>query len=145
MIRKPGKQPATPPSRIYPWAREIGTTLSFHSLLFQFYQGKTSNLLRIFSHCRTHKILGKDRENTKITKEIPRLKLTKEILKTKEWKDRAVVKLAFVGRETVHVFGPRYTTILNPKAGAGSTEVECRTPTRSTGPNSCSTGPALWE
>ena len=56
--------------------------------LFLFYQGKTSNLPRIFSHCRTHKILGKDRENTKITKEIPCLKLTKEILKTKEWKDR---------------------------------------------------------
>ena len=67
----------------------VECTLSFHSLLFLFYQGKTSNLPRIFSHCRTHRILGKDRENTKITKEIPCLKLTKEILKTKEWKDRA--------------------------------------------------------
>ena len=64
-------------------------TLSFHSLLFLFYQGKISNLPRIFSHCRTHKILGKDRENTKITKEIPCLKLTKEILKTKEFKIRS--------------------------------------------------------
>ena len=34
-------------------------------------------------------ILGKDRENTKITKEIPCLKLNKEIPKTKERKDRA--------------------------------------------------------
>ena len=55
---------------------------------FLFYQGKTSNLPRIFSHCWTHKILGKDRENTKISKEIPCLKLTKESRKTKEWKDR---------------------------------------------------------
>ena len=39
-----------------------GASLSFHSLLFLFYQGKTSNLPRIFSHCRTHKILGKDRK-----------------------------------------------------------------------------------
>ena len=39
-------------------------TLSFHSLLFLFYQGKPSNLPRIFSHCWTHKILGKDRENS---------------------------------------------------------------------------------
>ena len=31
-----------------------------------------------------------------------------------------------------------YATTSNPKAGAG---VECRTPTRSTSPNSCSTGP----
>ena len=35
----------------------------------------------------THKILGKDRENTKITKEILRFKFTKEIQKTKEKKD----------------------------------------------------------
>ena len=60
----------------------VGTeTLSFHSLIFLFYQGKTSNLPRIFSHCQTHKILGKDRENTNLTKEIPCLKLTKEIVK----------------------------------------------------------------
>ena len=65
-------------------------SLSFHSLIVLFYKGKTSNLPRIFSHCRTHKILGKDRENAKITKEIPCLKLTKEILKTKERKDRVV-------------------------------------------------------
>ena len=57
------------------------SSLSFHSLIFLFYQGKTSDLPRIFSHCRTPKILGKDRENTKITKEIPCLKLTKEIQK----------------------------------------------------------------
>ena len=31
-------------------------------LAFLFYQGKTSNLPRICSHCRTQKILGKDRE-----------------------------------------------------------------------------------
>ena len=40
------------------WMKTIHS-LSFHSLLFLFYQGKTSNLPRIFSHCRTHKILGK--------------------------------------------------------------------------------------
>ena len=34
---------------------------------------------------------------------------------------------------------------LTPKAGLGTTEVECQTPARSTSPNSCSTGPALWE
>ena len=38
---------------------EMTTSLSFHSLVFLFYQGKTSNLPRIFSHCRTHKSLGK--------------------------------------------------------------------------------------
>ena len=51
---------------------------------------KNLKFTKDFSHCRTHKILGKDRENTKITKEIPCLKLTKEILKTKEWKDRVL-------------------------------------------------------
>ena len=39
----------------------------------------------------------------------------------------------------------RYATTLNPKAGAWTTEVECQAPARSTSPNSCSTGPALWE
>ena len=66
-----------------------GSSLSFRSLLFLVYQGKTSNLPRFFfSHCRTHRNLGKPRENAKITKEIPCLKLTKEIPKTKERKDR---------------------------------------------------------
>ena len=32
-----------------------------------------------------------------------------------------------------------------PQGRGRNTEVECRTPTRSTSPNSCSTGPALWE
>ena len=56
--------------------------------LFGFYQGKPSNSPRIFFPCRTHKFLGKGRENAKITKEIPCWKLTKEIQKTKERKDR---------------------------------------------------------
>ena len=62
----------------------VVSTLSFFSLVFWFLSRKTSQLPRIFFPCRTHKILGKDRENTKITKEIPRLKFTKEIQKTKE-------------------------------------------------------------
>ena len=39
----------------------------------------------------------------------------------------------------------RYATTLTPNAGLGLQRVECRTPARSTNPNSCSTGPALWE
>ena len=33
----------------------------------------------------------------------------------------------------------------SPQGRAWTTEVECQTPARSTSPNSCSTGPALWE
>ena len=46
------------------------------------------NLPRIFCPCRTHKILGKDRENTNLSKEMPCLKFTKAILTSKERKDR---------------------------------------------------------
>ena len=53
-------------------------TLYFFSLLLWILSRKTSKLSRIFSRCRPHKILGKDRESTKITKEIPRLKSTKD-------------------------------------------------------------------
>ena len=64
--------------------------LSFLSLVFRFYQGKTSNLPRIFHSDRTHEILGKYRENSYLCKEAPCLKLTKEIQTTKERKDRVV-------------------------------------------------------
>ena len=67
--------------------------------LISFYQGKPPNLPRIFCPCRTHKILGKDRENTKTTKEIPCLQFTKEIQTTKERKDRDVSqKVKRIGR-----------------------------------------------
>ena len=43
-------------------------------------------------------------------------------------------------------FVTRYATTLNPKGrGLWNREVECQTPARSTSPNSCSTGLALWE
>ena len=60
---------------------------SFPWFFWFFLSRKTRQLPRIFCPCRTLKILGKDRENTKITKEIPRFKFTKEIQKTKEKKD----------------------------------------------------------
>ena len=66
----------------------VYTTLSFLSLVFGFYQGKTSNLPRIFCSDRTHEILGKYRQNIHLSKEFPCLKLTKEIHTTKERKDR---------------------------------------------------------
>ena len=57
---------------------------------------KTSKLSRIFCPCRTHKILGKDRENTKLTKAFPWFFFyAKEIQITKERKDRAL--LFFLG------------------------------------------------
>ena len=67
----------------FPWQEQksLATSLSFFSLVFRFLSRKTSQLPRIFYTCRTHKIPGKDRENTKITKEIPRFKFTKEIKK----------------------------------------------------------------
>ena len=72
--------------------------------LIGFYQGKPPNLPRILCPCRTHKILGKDRENTETTKEIPCLKFTKEIQTTKERKDREVlVFLGKRGRKTVRI------------------------------------------
>ena len=49
---------------------------SFHSLILRFYQGKTSNLPRIFSHSWTHKSLENTEKKTKITKENPCSKLT---------------------------------------------------------------------
>ena len=57
--------------------------------MFGFYQGKPPNLPRIFCPCQTHKIPGKDRENTSLSKEFPCLKFTKEIQTSKERKDRA--------------------------------------------------------
>ena len=50
---------------------------------FWCYQGKTSNLPRIFRSDRTHKILGKYRENSNFKQGIPCLKLTKEIKERK--------------------------------------------------------------
>ena len=73
------------------WLREFLSSpdfLSFLSLIFLILPRKTSKLPRVFCPCRTHKILGKDWENTKFTKEFPCLKFTKEIQKTKERKDR---------------------------------------------------------
>ena len=54
---------------------------------FWFSTRKTRQLPRIVCPCRTLKIFGKDRENTKITKEIPRFKFTKEIQKKKQGKE----------------------------------------------------------
>ena len=60
-------------------------------LAFLVYQGKTSNLPRIFLTAEPTKP-WKPRDNAKTTKEIPCLKLTKEIPKTRERKDRANIE-----------------------------------------------------
>ena len=56
-------------------------TLSFVSLNFGSLPRKTSRLPKIFGPCRTHKIIGKDSENIKISKEIPSFNFIKEIQK----------------------------------------------------------------
>ena len=77
------QQVLRPPNR----HRVNGPVLLFLGFFFLIFSRKTSKLPRIFCPYRTHKILRKDRENTKLTKEIPRVEFTKEIKKTKEKKD----------------------------------------------------------
>ena len=60
------------------------SSLSFFSLIFWVLSRKTSKLSRIFCRCRTHKILGKDRENNEITNEIPCFKFTEKSKKPRK-------------------------------------------------------------
>ena len=65
----------------------LNSTLSFFSLVFWVCIEENLKITKDFLSLPNPQNRWKDRENTKITKEIPRFKFTKEIQKTKEKKD----------------------------------------------------------